>query len=277
MGKTRFEQFNEIEIDTMDAFFAGRGVVINESDVEIELYNQLGVLWRIIRSHLFGGLPEDEDYYIDESSIECSLDVYEQDLWITPTYSNELEESINFEYFDIVHWLRNNQHGLTESELSSFNRYVARKTLRDVQLSFEDIDKFCKENNTKLTTDECINEIARLFMLDDRRRSETYIEAGLLAFTDDHCGVYLNVGDNQFKLSYTDVVDIVYVETNESGSILNITSYLGDTSDGGGILIIEGKLVTKGSNVESVESVTNLKRKMLLNSRSVQKLYRDNE
>lgn len=276
MGKTRFEQFNEIEIDTMDAFFAGRGVVINESDEEIELYNQLGVLWKIIRSHLFGGLPEDEDYYIDESSIECSLDVDEQDLWITPTYSNELEESINFEYFDIVHWVRNNQHGLTESELSSFNRYVARKTLRDVKLSFEDIDKFCKENNTKLTTDECIDEIARLFMLDDRR-SETYIEAGLLAFTDDHCGVYLNVGDNQFKLSYTDVVDIVYVETNESGSILNITSYLGDTSDGGGILIIEEKLVTKGSNVESVESVTNLKRKMLLNSRSVQKLYKNNE
>lgn len=277
MGKTRFEQFNEIEIDTMDAFFAGRGVVINESDEEIELYNQLGVLWRIIRSHLFGGLPEDEDYYIDESSIECSLDVDEQDLWITPTNSNELEESINFEYFDIVHWVRNNQHGLTESELSSFNRYVARKTLRDVQLSFEDIDKFCKENNTKLTTDECTDEIARLFMLDDRRRSETYIEAGLLDFTDDHCGVYLNIGDNQLRIGYKDVVDIVYVETNESGSILNITSYLGDTSDGGGILIIEGKLVTKGSNVESVESVTNLKRKMLLNSRSVQKLYRDNE
>lgn len=277
MGKTRFEQFNEIEIDTMDAFFAGRGVVINESDEEIELYNQLGVLWRIIRSHLFGELPEDEDYYIDESSIECSLDVDEQDLWITPTYSNELEESINFEYFDIVHWVRNNNHGLTESELSSFNRYVARKTLRDLKLSFEDIDKFCKENNTKLTTDECIDEIARLFMLDDRRRSETYIEAGLLDFTDDHCGVYLNVGDNQLRIGYKDVVDIVYVETNESGSILNITSYLGDTSDGGGILIIEGKLVAKGSNVEFVESVTNLKRKMLLNSRSVQKLYRDNE
>lgn len=261
----------------MDAFFAGRGVAINESDEEIELYNQLGVLWRIIRSHLFGGLPEDEDFYIDESSIECSLDVDEQDLWITPTYLNELEESIQFEYFDIVHWLRTNNQRLTALELSSFNRYVARKTLRDVKLSFEDIEKFCKENNTKLTTDKCINEIARLFMLDDRRRSETYIEAGLLAFTDDHCGVYLNVGDNQFKLSYTDVVDIVYVETNESGSILNITSYLGDTSDGGGILIIEGKLVTKGSNVESVEFVTNLKRKMLLNNRSVQKLYRNNE
>lgn len=43
MGKTRFEQFNEIEIDIMDAFFAGRGVVINESDEEIELYKQLAV------------------------------------------------------------------------------------------------------------------------------------------------------------------------------------------------------------------------------------------
>lgn len=277
MGKTRFEQFSDIEIDIMDAFFAGRGVTINDSDEEIELYSQLGVLWRIIRSHLFGGLPEDEDFYIDESSVECSLDLGEQDLWITPTYSGELQETVQFEYFDIVHWVRNNSQRLTESELSAFNRYVAGKTLKELGLSFEDIVKFCKENNTKLTMDECTDEIARLFMLDDRRRSETYIEAGLLDFTDDHCGVYLNVGDNQFKLSYTDVVDIVYVETNESCSILNITAYCGDRSDGCSVLIIEGKLVAKGSNVESVESVTNLKRKMLLNSRSVQKLYRDNE
>lgn len=42
MGKTRFEQFSDIEIDIMDAFFAGRGVTINDSDEEIELYNQLG-------------------------------------------------------------------------------------------------------------------------------------------------------------------------------------------------------------------------------------------